>query len=76
MNKRFNSLLERHDSHLVESEHTQALKIFVDLTARPNDKHRRYKVYRNAMYLKTSPATIKDDLLKALKYLGIVVFEL
>ena len=61
---------------MVESEPTQSLKVFVDLSALPGkDRPRRLHTYRNALYLQTHVDTLERDLIKAFKYLSLNVFE-
>lgn len=74
--QRFRQLLDHQDSYMVESEPTQSLKVFVDLSALPGqNRPRRLHTYKNALYLHTSVDTFQRDLIKAFKYLALNVFE-
>lgn len=74
----FQSIIERYDEELVESVPTMALNIVVDVNDRPlSDSSRlRYHAYRNCLYLRTTAASIADDLLRASKYLLVKNFGL
>lgn len=74
----FESLLDYHDEELIESVPTLGLNFLIDIQQAPvtEDHRKRFLVYRNCLYLKTSLASLDNDLLRAARFLSLKVFGL
>jgi hypothetical protein len=78
LNKKFRDFIEEHDEELYETVPTKAMNILIELSSKPlrEDESRKYFIYRNALYLKTTTATFYKDLLRAVQYFSLRLFGL
>jgi hypothetical protein len=77
LKKHFQGVLDLYDEEFVESRPTLGLNLLIETVSKPlKPEAKRYHVYRNCLYLKTSPADAAADIERAMQYLAVHAFGL
>lgn len=77
LKKHFQAILDQYDEEFVESRPTLGLNLLIETVSKPvKPDTKRYHVYRNCLYLKTSPEEAAEDISRAIQYLVIHAFGL